>query len=151
VRRIRPPDPALLRAYYDTAYRIAPFTLRIGQTLKPWPFSVPALVLIGACNPGGRRMPDRYNQRAMTALHAILDRALRSSGSGLTPVVLCGEGVLGQWQEPFFAVPLSPDRARVLGRQFGQNALVIARRGQKARLVWLCDRLALTEAFKARR
>ncbi|RUT27061.1 DUF3293 domain-containing protein [Asaia sp. W19] len=140
MQRPRPPTPSTRRAYSQTCYDLAQHTIRIGERLDPWPFRSRALVLISACNPSGRRQPEGINRRAMAHLRAHL--------SVFDPQV--GYGHWRGWGESFLAVALPMDRARVLGRRFGQNALVYVVKGRKARLIWLYDRRKLPHGREKR-
>ena len=134
-----------MMAYRRTAYRVASHTLHIGQRLKSWPFAQDDLILIGACNPGGKAQDEGRNRRAMADLQHRLSSMTSKPclGNGAGHAVLQGVGRWKRWCEPFFAVSIPVGKARGLGRLFGQNALVHVRRGQKARLIWLCDPKAL--------
>jgi hypothetical protein len=126
VRAVRPLTPALRRAYARSAYEAGGLHVRIRRRpVGSWPFQSDAFVILGACNPGGRRATDGINARMMCALAERLRHV---------PSV-AGRGGLGQWWEPMTGVcmPLAP--ARRLARVFGQNAVVLVRRGRPARLV----------------
>ena len=87
-----------------------------------------------AYNPGSRLLSSDENVRRQQALvEAVQHR-------GLT--FFEGESVLdpAAWPpEPSLLIlGISPDEARSLGRQFGQLAVVVGRRGEPARLV-ACD------------
>ena len=123
-----PPTPAVLRSYRLSTYRAGTVVARIG-----WPpvgldgrNRVP-LLLLSACNPGGRRRPDNWNRRMMRRL----DEAMRR-----IPHV-GGEGRLGRWSEPLVLAALAPGRGIVLARRFRQNAVVLLRPRRPARLLLL--------------
>jgi hypothetical protein len=134
---------SLLAAYKATNYWVddapcGPFHFRIGE-------QCPALdrllsetgfnewVYITACNPGSRHLPDAENASRMFELESRL-RTL--------PCVIChgrGVGTIGDWPpEPSLLVlGLSEDQGLELGRSFGQAAIVVGRRGEPARLLWV--------------
>ncbi|GAJ28618.1 DUF3293 domain-containing protein [Acidomonas methanolica] len=123
----RAPTPRLAQAYRATLYAAPGLRVRIGRRPQGWPLPGREIVLLGACNPGGRLLPPGVNARRMAALRRCLhDVAWRE-----------GEGRLGHWAEPFLAAAMPLARAKSLARRFGQNAVVVLRRGQVARLVWL--------------
>ncbi|NVN24312.1 DUF3293 domain-containing protein [Asaia siamensis] len=125
--RVRPPTQAARAAYHRTHYAIGPVVLHIGRRPSDWPFDARSLVLIGACNPSGQRLPDGVNIRLMRQLRARLGRAPSWRG----------QGSWHAWSEPFFAVACPLPKARVLARLFGQNAVVLAQPHRRVRLVWL--------------
>ena len=120
--------PRLLRAYRATEYRIADAgTARIGR--RPDAvlarLGLRAACLLGADNPGSRRMPAGWNGRARARL------AARLRGVPTWPACGVGRG----WREAHVLAALAPARARVLARRFRQAAFVALRRGQPASLV----------------
>ncbi|ARW17850.1 DUF3293 domain-containing protein [Komagataeibacter europaeus] len=126
---IVPPTAAVQRAYRLSTYHAHGLpVIRIGQPPR-WRGRVPEgdIVLLGACNPGGRRYMDGWNRRMMRAL------ARRLHG---VPHVL-GEGRLGQWAEPLYAVQVPLARGLRLARLFRQNAVVVLHGRRPARLVYL--------------
>ncbi len=118
----------MLRSYRLSTYRAGGVVARIGR--RPVGLDgrvrVP-LVLLSACNPGGRRMPDGWNRQAMRRL----DEAMR----GIPRVE--GEGRLGRWSEPLVLAALAPARGIVLARRFRQNAVVVLQPRRPARLLLL--------------
>ncbi|MFP4207340.1 MAG: DUF3293 domain-containing protein [Wenzhouxiangella sp.] len=89
--------------------------------------------LLTACNPAGRCVDERFNQRATEALAAHIRRAHwpHSRALGLDPA--------GRWPaEPGFLVAgLALAPARELGRLFDQNAIVWAGSDALPRLILL--------------
>lgn len=129
----------LERAYSATTYAAAvPLRLRLGEPnamldamlaelgVEDWAY-------LTAWNPGARERPEAENRAAMERLAA----ALRERG--LQWHVGAGEADDGSWPpEPSLFVPgLARDDAVVLGRAFGQVAIVVGRRGRAPELVWL--------------
>lgn len=127
--RLLPPTPAVLRAYRASTYVAGGIEIRIGQRPPPIParWAGRSLVLLSACNPGGRRRPDGWNRRRMMALRAALHRVSIAEG----------EGRLDTWSEPLLLAAMAPRRGIVLARRFGQNAIVVLPRDRAARLVLL--------------
>ena len=123
-----PPTPAVLRSYRLSTYRAGPVVARIGR--RPGGLDrrsrVP-FVLLSACNPGGRRLPDGWNRRMMQRLGETLRRVVHVQG----------EGQLRQWSEPLVLALMAPARAVVLARRFRQNAVVVLHPRRPARLLLL--------------
>ncbi len=123
-----PPTPAVLRSYRSSTYRAGTVVARIGR--RPAGLHgrgpVPS-VLLSACNPGGRRLPDGWNRRMMRCLGETLRRVAH----------VPGEGRLRQWSEPLLLAAMVPARAIVLARRFRQNAVVVLHPGRPARLLLL--------------
>jgi hypothetical protein len=84
-------------------------------------------VLVTAWNPAGRRLPGAVNRRRAARL------VERLRGLPALP------GVNGErrWREESLLVLAAPRRVEVLGRLFGQDAVVLVRRGAPARLCFL--------------
>ena len=127
---ITPPTPAIARAYRLSTYHVPGLPpVRIGCRphwrggVAPWG----DIVLLSACNPGGRRYADGWNQRMMRRLASTL---------AAVPHVL-GEGRLGRWSEPLYAVRVPLARGAMLARRFRQNAVVVLHGNRPARLVYL--------------
>ncbi|QHC34625.1 DUF3293 domain-containing protein [Komagataeibacter xylinus] len=126
---IVPPTPAIHRSYRLSTYHVPGMpVIRIGH--RPgWPGRAPAgdIVLLSACNPGGRLRPDGWNRRMMARLAQCL--------AGLPHAL--GEGRLGRWSEPLYGVQVGLARGLVLARRFRQNAVVVVHGNRPARLVYL--------------
>ena len=127
MNRVRPPTAAAIRAYRRSHYVAPGLDVRIGSRPRGWPLPGASIVLLGACNPSGRRLPTGRNAKRMSRLETCLDSFPH----------LCGEGRLGRWSEALFAVAMPLRRACVLARRFGQNAVVALAPNHAARLVWL--------------
>lgn len=89
-------------------------------------------LFITAWNPRSRPLPRWRNRARQRALQRTLRRNVR--------VLYCGLGVPDDrsWrsEHSLFAGPVAAGRARRLGRQFHQNAVVIGRRGGVPALLW---------------
>lgn len=120
--------PGLLRAWRATEYRVAGAgTVRIGRRPDAvlGRLGIRGACLLGADNPGSRRMPEGWNRRMRSRLAAWLRGVPTWPASGV------GRG----WQEAHVLAALPPARAHVLARRFRQAASVVLRRGQPASLV----------------
>ncbi|WP_338421663.1 DUF3293 domain-containing protein [Acetobacter fallax] len=116
--------PQVLRAYRLSVYRAGSLVVRVGERVS----GVTGrgdIVLVSACNPGGRRYPDGWNARMMERLFGQLHGISFSAG----------EGRLGRWGEPLVAARMPLARGLRLARLYRQNAVVLVRRDQVARLV----------------
>ena len=135
-------DGALEAAYRRTRYRVSipggrRLDLRIGQRCpaldrvlsargyRHWAF-------VTASNPGSRPLPAWRNG----ARDRCLARAIAAAGFRVFPGL--GEPEQGGWraEASFLVLGLPAARARRLGRQFRQNAIVAGRRGCDAELHW---------------
>jgi hypothetical protein len=136
------PDPDLDAAYRATDYRVedapnGPFVIRIGETS----IEVAELLTdecefdwayLTACNPGSERLADDENARRTQELR---DR-LRCRWHHVFDGVSVGRD--GGWREPSFLVlGMTEDQAIEVARRFGQNAVVVGRMAEPARLVWV--------------
>ncbi|GBR11787.1 DUF3293 domain-containing protein [Acetobacter oeni] len=124
--RVRVLSPALFRAYCLTAYRAGALDVRVGRRAR----NVTErgdIVFLSACNPGGRRYPDRWNGRMMERLSEQLRRY----------DYIAGEGRLGRWAESLVAARMPLAKSLCLARLFRQNGVVLVRRDQIARLILL--------------
>jgi hypothetical protein len=128
------PRGALDAAYRATDYRVedapgGPFVVRIGDVCAEvdgeWAF-------VTACNPGSVRLSDDENGRRMADLEAqVRKRGWRyHHGHGV--------GRDGNWPpEPsLLVVGIAETEALELAERFGQNAIVVGRGGEAARLAW---------------
>lgn len=126
---ILPPTPAVHRSYRLSTYHALGLpVIRIGR--RPcWHGRAPKgdIVLLSACNPGGRLYAPGWNRRMMHHLA----RHLRGLDHTL------GEGRLGRWSEPLYAVHVPLARGLELARRFRQNAVVVVHGDRPARLVYL--------------
>ena len=121
-------DAATLRAYRETEYRVQGepgFVLRVG---RPSPElaqlhrqeGVGCSAFITACNPASQPLDVAANASRQAQLEAEL------AARGLSWLPAVGQHPTNQWPgEPSVLVLGLPlEEARLLGRQFGQNALV---------------------------
>ncbi|MCK8784315.1 DUF3293 domain-containing protein [Roseomonas sp. NAR14] len=126
------PSPALRAAYRRTAYEAAGLIARVGRRSP----ALDALLrragtrqaaFVGASNPRSRRMPDGWNRRLHDRLRRMARRLSLAEGSGRDR----------RWAERHLLLAADPRRAAVLARRFRQNAIVVLRTGQPARLLVL--------------
>lgn len=129
------PDPQLELAYHQTDYRVSSpggeFVIRIGKLCpeidaEQWAF-------ITACNPMSRLLSDQENAGRMQQLEAELAAANYRFEHG------AGVGRDGQWPpEPSLLVYEIDEAAAIeLARRYDQAAIVVGRRNEPARLVWV--------------
>ena len=84
-------------------------------------------VLVTAWNPESQRLPEAVNRRRAARLVERLRRLPTLPG-------INGEA---RWREESLLVLAASRRVEALGRLFGQNAVVLVRRGSRARLRFL--------------
>jgi hypothetical protein len=137
------PDPALDAAYRATDYRVedgpnGPFVIRVGERSaavdrllglhgqSEWAF-------VTACNPGSERSTAEENARRMAELEAVC------LYHGWPHYFGAGVGRDGAWPpEPsFLVIGVSEADVVAVTGHFGQNAVVMGRLGEPARLVWV--------------
>ncbi|MDG6094321.1 DUF3293 domain-containing protein [Acetobacter sp. AN02] len=121
------PTPSILRAYCLSTYTAGSITVRIGRPPRGMCSRHADIVMLSACNPGGRRKADGWNERMMWQLRRDLAGAESCEG----------EGRLGRVAEPLIAVRMPLARALRLAARYRQNAVVLLRGTQKARLLFL--------------
>ncbi|TLU72931.1 DUF3293 domain-containing protein [Lichenicoccus roseus] len=131
---IAPPTHAILRSYRLSRYEAGHAVLHVGRLVSgldpAWREASrrQGLVLLSACNPGGRRRPDGWNDRMMQRLAQVVQAAPR-------PVLhAAGHGVLGRWSEPLVMVAIDRRRGIAVARRFRQNAVILVSRDARARL-----------------
>ena len=121
-------------AYRATDYRVedapgGPFVIRVGEVCDrldgEWAF-------VTACNPGSNPVSDVENARRMAELEATVREGGRTYYHGH------GVGRDGRWPaEPSLLIlGITEPQARALAERLGQNAIVVGRTGERARLVW---------------
>ena len=91
---------------------------------------------VTAWNPFSQRRPEKWNRRRQAALLTAARRLPIAHGRGSAPER--GQG--GSWSEEHLLIAADPRRIAVLGRRFGQHAIVVVARGQPARLRLLPQR-----------
>jgi uncharacterized protein DUF3293 len=130
----------MLRAYRLSRYSAGDIVAHIGARPKGLRQDQQrmTLVLLGACNPCGRRRPDGWNARMMERLRLVLRRVrfIEASGS------------LGRWSESMLAAPMNPRKAVVVARRFRQNAVVVISANRRSRLILLQTNIFLYEGFR---
>jgi hypothetical protein len=122
-----PLPPRLARAYRLTRYQAAGSDIRIGRRTPEALFGrlgARGATLVTAWNPRSRRMPERWNCRMQRRLRECLRRFTTAEA----------EGSLHGWHEAMLLVAGDPRPVVRLAAQFRQHAVVILRRGRKARL-----------------
>jgi hypothetical protein len=128
-------DGSLDAAYRATDYCVddapgGPFVIRIGAECArlsgEWAF-------VTACNPRSARLSDDENARRMTELESIVRSGEWTYYHGR------GVGRDGSWPaEPSLLIlGIQWGEAVELGKRFGQNAIVVGRAGEAARLAWV--------------
>lgn len=128
-------------AYRQTTYRVedgaAQCALRIGATHPALEdlltrLDVTTWAFLTAVNPGSAPLPPEENAQRQTALTEVVQ------ARGWTHFVGRSVGDAGDWEEPGLLVAGIPRaEAIVLGRKFGQNAIVVGERARAAELLWL--------------
>ncbi len=88
-------------------------------------------MLLGACNPGGRKRPDGWNARMMDRLRVVLRRFR----------LVEAKGSLHLWSEAMLLVPMDPRQAIVIARRFRQNAIIVISTRRRTRLVILPEQI----------
>ena len=122
-----PLPPRLARAYRLTRYQAAGSDIRIGRRSPEALFGrlgARGATLVTAWNPRSRRMPEGWNRRMQQRLRQCLRRFK----------MLDAEGSLHRWHEAMLLVAGDPRPVVRLAVRFRQRAVVILRRGRKARL-----------------
>jgi hypothetical protein len=119
---------SLLSAYRETHYRACGATVRIGRRETV----LHALGsrrggFITAWNPASRLLPEGINRRRQRSLAACLHRFR----------CVPAESGRQRWWEAQMLVAADPRVLAVVGRRFGQNAVVALRANQPARLILL--------------
>jgi hypothetical protein len=122
-----PLPPRLARAYRLTRYRAAGSDIHIGRRAPEALFGrlgARDATLVTAWNPRSRRMPEAWNHRMQRRLRQCLRRF----------VTVDAEGMLHGWHEAMLLVAGDPRPVVRLAVRFRQRAVVMLRRGRKARL-----------------
>ena len=130
-------------AYRAAVYRVVddpPIDLAIGRSsaaiaaLLRWA-GVAQAAIVTAHNPRSERASDASNAAADETLRA----GLEARGYATRDTVAIDPN--GEWpDEPgCLVLGMDEDNARVLGRAFGQNAVVVIDAGGRSRLVWCRD------------
>jgi hypothetical protein len=146
-------SPLILGAAYQaTAYHVdgptGRFTLRLGaaspeaDALLARHGEALSWAFVTASNPGSVLLPEATN--GLRHEHLVAEVARR----GLVAYPGLGVGDDGSWpaEVSLFLVAVCAADAAVLGRMFGQNAVVCGDRGGVARLCWLIREAGSAEA-----
>lgn len=117
----------------DTCY----IPVRIGQTSPELEALLDAKeadcwAFITACNPGSLPLAPPENERRQEALRRRLEEL------GFAPFPGMGVGTGGDWppEASYLVLRMPPEQAAGLGRELGQNAIVVGSRGRAAELLW---------------
>jgi len=134
--------PRLLRAYRATRYEACGIAVRIGRRSAAMDAVLRGLGsrcggLITAWNPASRRLPDGVNRRRQRRLAECLRRT-RCVGA---------QGHLRHWREEKLLAAADPRLLAVVGRRFGQSAIVVLQVNRPARLVPLIACRAVLHQF----
>jgi len=121
----------LRRAYRATTYRAGPVEARVGRRSRSADAWLRAQVaragaMVTAWNPMSRKHPRGWNDRAQARLRQAARRWARAEGFSGTR----------HWQEHNLLLAADPRAVAVLARRFRQAAILVLRRGQRARLEW---------------
>jgi hypothetical protein len=124
--------PRLLRAYRETRYRAGNVTVRIGRRSAAMDRLLTQIGstrggFITAWNPASRRLPEGVNRRRQKRLAERLHRHAS----------LPAQGNLRDWREEHLLVAAAPSLLARIAWLEGQNAIVLVRLGQPARLSML--------------
>lgn len=89
--------------------------------------------IVTPCNPGSQQLDEAANALRLRLCQAALER------HGLRHRAARNHDPRGLWpDEPgFLLCDPPPGAAELLGREFGQNAIVVGVLGEAARLIWL--------------
>ncbi len=114
-------SPELWEAYERTEYRVDSILLRVGENAVglnsdgiPWAY-------LTAWNPRSKPQAESVNRERQRVLENLL------RGQGFPCLSGIARDPLGRWpdEEGVLALGLKPDQAVALGREFGQNAILI--------------------------
>lgn len=133
-------DPELVAAFRATEYVVhaaRPFVLSVDCASAELDALLAAAgrdcaAFVTAWNPRSQPTDEDGNRAAQARLEAELAAAGHPTVAGI------GRDPLGQWPgEPSVLVPgLGRDAARLLGRRYGQHAVLWVRRGGPVELLW---------------
>ena len=122
----------LEQAYRRSVFRAGPVVAQVGRrspSANEWLAAMSARegAMVTAWNPMSRRHPPGWNDRAQAALRAATRRWPTAEGSSGTK----------HWQEHNLLLARDARAIAVMARRFRQAAILVLRRGQRARLLWL--------------
>ncbi|MFN0204067.1 MAG: 2-amino-4-hydroxy-6-hydroxymethyldihydropteridine diphosphokinase [Bacteroidia bacterium] len=128
----------LIKAYQQTNYKVAAlgFSIRVGEeneqlTQYLQQNQVLEWAFLTAWNPFSEEFSFSENGKRNEALETLLSDYKRWKGEGV------GENSGWQPEESFFIENITLEKAKTLGRQFQQNALLWGKYGEPAQLIWL--------------
>lgn len=131
-------DRRLVEAYLRTIYAVANFEVNIGQcylAFEKWleEQGVKTYAFITAWNPASRILPESENILRNNDLEAGLQK--------VSSIVLPARhiSIAGNWppEASFWASDISDEHAVLLGKKYGQNAIVQWKAGGVPELWWL--------------
>lgn len=131
-------DQRLTEAYLSTIYAVENFNVIIGQrysAFEEWlsGHSIKSYAFITAWNPASRILPEPENIQRNKSLEADLQK--------VSGIVLPARHIAlaGNWppEESLWAGSISDENAILLGRKYGQNAIVRWKEGGVPELWWL--------------
>jgi hypothetical protein len=136
------PAALFAAAYLSTTYWVEapdnrPIALRVGQPSRALDrllkrHGVRVWAFVTACNPRSRRLADWCNLARQRRLQALSGRL----GFAALPGAGVGDDPAWPAEPSLLIVDIGRARARRLARLFGQNAIVVGRRGGPPELVW---------------
>lgn len=125
-------------AFRATTYQCALGAIRVSKHhawLDQWLVTCQCRqwVWLTADNPGALRCPDEVNLASQKQLIGMLEK----EGVVFVPASARGDGDLWPVEQGFLIAGMTLLRAKRLGRQFGQVALLHGVLGSRARIIWL--------------
>lgn len=132
---------SLEASYSEAIYRVAcpsPFDLKVGiahAEFAAWLDAqrVDSWAIVTACNPYSEPLSDAENAQRMKHL----GESLRREFPGESIFQALGLAADGSWDEvSVLVVGISEERAKMLGKEFEQNAVVYGESDAIARLIW---------------
>lgn len=132
---------SLETSYSEAIYRVwcpSPFDLRVGVAhaeFAAWLSAqrVDSWAIVTACNPYSEPLSDAENAQRMKHL----GESLRKEFPGESIFQAQGLAADGSWEEvSFLVLGIGEERAKMLGKEFEQNAVVYGESDAIARLVW---------------
>ena len=135
-------DEDLQNAYKKAVYRIfkPEISWKVGEHSSELDqlllqYDVEVATFVTACNPHSRLLPAQENAARNTELRQVLEKREYSYLDGQ------GEDPQGHWpaEVSYLVLDMDEVNARLLGRQFSQNAVLVITAGQAVRLLFCSD------------